>query len=170
MEIKPNSKAAAQIGMIKDFLEQTGENGASLDEIESAITEKIPTRTLQRRLEQMRQTEMVSITGKGKSTRYKLIEIKYEVGNKKDQNKPPIPLSVESIKILTIVSLPELERKPVGYNRDFLELYKPNITSYLKPEETKKLFRLGKTIDQDQVAGTYAREILQRLLIDLSYN
>jgi hypothetical protein len=170
MEIKLSTKATAQIGTIKAFLEQSGEKAASLVEIESAIMVRIPTRTLQRRLEQMKQTGMVSISGKGKSTRYHLIEIKDKVEDTKDQTGQAIPLSNESRKILPIVSRPELERKPVGYNRDFLELYKPKVTSYLRPEETKKLFQLGKTVDQDQVAGTYATEILQRLLIDLSYN
>ena len=170
MDIKFGPKAIAQIVMIKAILEHAGEKGACLDEIESAIIDRIPTRTMQRRLEQMKQAGMVSTSGKGKSTRYHLIEIKDKVEYTKGRTGQAIPLSSESRKILTIVSRPELERIPVGYSREFLDLYKPNITSYLKTEETKKLFQLGKTVDQDQVAGTYAREILQRLFIDLSYN
>ena len=69
-----------------------------------------------------------------------------------------------------MVSRPEGQRKPVGYERDFLENYRPNIDSYLSKEEKQKLAEWGKTRNEEQPAGTYAREILNRLLIDLSWN
>ncbi|MCE7057808.1 Fic family protein [Algoriphagus sp. AGSA1] len=58
----------------------------------------------------------------------------------------------------------------MGYKRIFLENYRPNIDSYLSNEEKQKLAQCGKTRDSEQPAGTYAREILNRLLIDLSWN
>jgi hypothetical protein len=59
----------------------------------------------------------------------------------------------------------------VSYNRDFLDQYQPNTTFYLSPAELKTLERLGKTSSKSiEPAGTYAREILNRLLIDLSWN
>jgi Fic family protein len=58
----------------------------------------------------------------------------------------------------------------VGYNRAFLDAYTPNETYYL-PEETRKHLTEAGRVYQDKLpAGTYAREIHNRLLIDLSWN
>lgn len=51
----------------------------------------------------------------------------------------------------------------------FLDDYRPNITHYLLESLCKHLLKLGKT-DGERPAGTYAREIFNRLLIDLSWN
>jgi Fic family protein len=170
MEIKLSSKASEQIEAIKAVLEQSQEKEGYLEEINKAITLTIPHRTLQRRLEQMQELGMIRTTGQGRSTRYRLIEIDTPGEQDNDRAGSGIPLTKESRDILTMVSRPDTRRTPVGYNRDFLELYQPNITKYLKLQETEKLFQMGQTAHPDQVAGTYARQILQRLLIDLSYN
>lgn len=64
---------------------------------------------------------------------------------------------------------PLTERIPVGYNREFLDKYRPNKTSYLTRETLAHLNRIGHTSDSEKPAGTYARHILDRLLIDLSW-
>jgi hypothetical protein len=61
-------------------------------------------------------------------------------------------------------------RKPVGYNREFLDSYRPNETFYLSEEQRAHLAQVGKPNFADQAAGTYAKQILNRLLIDLSWN
>jgi hypothetical protein len=61
-------------------------------------------------------------------------------------------------------------RKHVSYQRKFLDSYKPNTTFYLPPSITEKLCKLGAGAEQGRPAGTYARKIYQRLLIDLSWN
>lgn len=58
----------------------------------------------------------------------------------------------------------------MGYSQQCLETYVPNITSYLSAAEKQQLAEAGKTARQHEPAGTYAKDILQRLLIDLSYN
>lgn len=68
-----------------------------------------------------------------------------------------------------MVTAPLQKRRPVGYRRDFLESYRPNVDSYLSVEEKKKLAAIGER-GGEQPAGTYARQILNRLLIDLSWN
>ena len=79
-------------------------------------------------------------------------------------------MSIEGKKILKLISLSEIQRIPVGYNKQFLENYLPNIDSYLSPKEKEILLEIGKTQGDNQAAGTYARQILNRLLIDLSWN
>lgn len=81
-----------------------------------------------------------------------------------------IPLSKRSVELLRYVSKPIQARKPIGYNQDFLKSYEPNKTSYLSTSLRKELFVAGKIESIVRPAGTYARHILNRLLIDLSWN
>lgn len=60
-------------------------------------------------------------------------------------------------------------RKPVTYQRAFVESYVPNETSLLPPALAADLFARGRARGQ-QPAGTYARKVLEQLLIDLSWH
>ncbi len=65
---------------------------------------------------------------------------------------------------------PITQRRPVGYDRSLLENYRPNETFYLNdPEWRERLREIGRTPFEQRPAGTYARDILSRLLIDLSW-
>jgi hypothetical protein len=61
-------------------------------------------------------------------------------------------------------------RSPVGYNQHFLRTYEPNKTFYLSEARRAELLTLGRVENRTRPAGTYARNILNRLLIDLSWN
>jgi len=61
-------------------------------------------------------------------------------------------------------------RSPVGYNRVFLDAYRPNKTFYLSKDTRQRLFGLGRSPGGVRPAGTYIRQIYNRLLIDLSWN
>jgi hypothetical protein len=50
-----------------------------------------------------------------------------------------------------------------------VESYRPNETFYLSPEIREHLHQIGRSPDGPRPAGTYARDILNRLLIDLSW-
>lgn len=78
-------------------------------------------------------------------------------------------LSAEGAEALEQVRSPRGARKYVGYNRTWLEAYEPNKTEYIPSGAKAHLHRLGRTPEGDRPAGTYAREILSRLLIDLSW-
>lgn len=81
-----------------------------------------------------------------------------------------ITLSPESEKLLKYISQPIEARSPVGYNRDFLDSYQPNETFYLSAGQRENLLSIGRVETAERPAGTYARNILDRLLIDLSWN
>jgi len=81
-----------------------------------------------------------------------------------------VPLSAASQEMRAYLSQPLNARKPVGYNREFLDSYRPNETFYLSEEQRAHLAQVGKPNFADQAAGTYAKQILNRLLIDLSWN
>jgi Fic family protein len=60
-------------------------------------------------------------------------------------------------------------RQPVTYRRDFVDGYKPNETFLLPQELSDELVGLGRLPEQ-LPAGTYARKVLEQLLIDLSWS
>ena len=61
-------------------------------------------------------------------------------------------------------------RKIVSYERGFLNKYRPNHTGYLSEAEKDHLRTIGTPNFVAQAAGTYAKNVLNRLLIDLSWN
>jgi hypothetical protein len=78
--------------------------------------------------------------------------------------------SQEGSAALALVDRPLTQRTPCSYDRAFLDGYVPNRTYYLRESDRATLAVLGSTPDAEQAAGTYARKILERLLIDLSWN
>jgi fido (protein-threonine AMPylation protein) len=80
-----------------------------------------------------------------------------------------IPLSADSVDILTYIDQPVASRTPVGYQREFLNAYTPNSTWYLSESLRRRLHNIGRTSQDEAPAGTYSRAILNRLLIDLSW-
>lgn len=81
-----------------------------------------------------------------------------------------IPLTAESEVLLEYLAKPTHARTPVGYDQSFLKSYEPNKTFYLDERQRADLLATGKVENTVRPAGTYARNILNRLLIDLSWN
>lgn len=81
-----------------------------------------------------------------------------------------VPISKEGEVLQKLLMRPKSERGRVGYNRDFLTAYRPNETFFLSPKERQYLAEVGATGMSVQPAGTYAKHILNRLLIDLAFN
>lgn len=80
------------------------------------------------------------------------------------------PVSRDGESIRRQVNGPIEGRRPTSYVRAFLDEYRPNEEFYL-PEATRRhLMDLGRTTTTPQPGGTYARQIFERLLIDLSWN
>lgn len=80
-----------------------------------------------------------------------------------------IPLSADAQHLRALLERPRGERTPVGYDVDFLDKYVPGTTWYLHHATRERLRDLGHTAYMGQPAGTYARDIMQRLIIDLSW-
>ena len=166
--------AHIQLNAIKQALANF-ENGASLEEIILATGLNIELRTFQRRMAILKEKGEIIVSGDTRSTRYHLVKEKAQTGVSEPAEpygkmEHVLPLSDASRQIIAAISLPMAMRTPVGYNREFLEKYRPNIDSYLSKGEKQRLEKLGFTGSVNQPAGTYAREIMNRLLIDLSWN
>ena len=127
-------------------------------------------RTAQRWIQQLIREGKVSAAGEGRARRY-LAAAKRPTAAKNGDDAFPdfIPLSADSGDILAYVDQPLEARKPVGYQRDFLEAYEPDRTWYLPEPLRRQLRRIGDTGQTALPAGTYSRAILNRLLIDLSW-
>lgn len=163
---KSKRKLQDQLEIIKNSIANFP-NGASIEDILSHSNLKLNERTLQRRLSKLKKEfKEIEVKGGSKAIRYYLI-------TNETEPKPSllIPLSDNGQEILNFVTQPPHQRKPVSYNRDFLDQYQPNTTFYLSQAELNTFERLGKTSSKSiEPAGTYGREILNRLLIDLSWN
>jgi hypothetical protein len=131
-----------------------------------------PLRTLQYHLKQLVDQKRLVREGKRRGARYHGPRIA-EAGT--DEAKAAgaevtLPLSREGAEIQAYVREPVGARKPVGYDRSFLDAYRPNATFYLTEQERAHLHDVGTPQIAPQAAGTYAKQILSRLLIDLAWN
>jgi hypothetical protein len=82
-----------------------------------------------------------------------------------------LPVSSEAALIRRAVLAPQHLRRPVGYQRAWLEAYRPNETYYLPSALRTRLAELGRAATAVALpAGTHARQVLDRLLIDLAWN
>ena len=78
--------------------------------------------------------------------------------------------STEGLAALAYVRRPLFERRPVAYNVDWLASYRPNHTFYFDDSDRMRLRERGRRTVSSAPAGTYAKRVYSRLLIDLSYN
>jgi len=151
--------------------------GRSIEDIAAALEEKLPRRTLQRRLALLVERKRLAVEGRARGSRYRpaarVVEARGEARGRsraEGHGEAHIPVSPEAEIIRKSVREPTQNRRPVGYNRAFLDAYRPNETFYLSAETRQRLLELGRSPDGVRPAGTYARQIYSRLLIDLSWN
>ncbi len=79
------------------------------------------------------------------------------------------PWSRDALPVIQALSAPLGTRSPVSYQRGFVGGYQPNASSLLPPSLAAGLAEAGRSKEQ-QPAGTYARKVLEQLLIDLSWS
>lgn len=138
--------------------------GASLQEISENLPESMPRRTLQRRLSALVDQAILTRVGSGSAVRYSIAQTEVQALTY-DINYSP-----EALEIEHYVNQHVSKRRPVGYQREFLESYQPNKTFYLPEKVRQDLQIRGQQNLAEKPAGTFARKILDRLLIDISWN
>lgn len=157
-------------------------DGVGIASLESAITQRLNAplirRTLQRRLDLLMADGKILGEGKSVARVYKpdsmpaLVQLEGVAATVQTGIATLdvyVPVSVEGAKVREWVRQALMHRRPVGYQREFLEVYQPGVTWYL-PESTRaQLHEMGRTPQDARPAGTYARDILNRLLVDLSW-
>jgi hypothetical protein len=85
------------------------------------------------------------------------------------KNKNPI-FSSDAMSLLSYLETPSYARKRSSYQFELIDNYIPNQTQYVSEAIRVRLYEAGKRFNKQLAAGTYAKKISQRLLIDLSYN
>ena len=147
-------------------------------QIHDALELPPPRRTLQYRLKFLVDNHRLVMEGVSRSARYRVPPVQAGqaralagiVTAQAQPVVPWIPLSEPGAEIREHVRRPLEGRTPVGYNRAFLDSYRPNATFYLSQAERAQLQEVGRANISTQPVGTYAKQLLDRLLIDLSWN
>ncbi|MEJ1964386.1 MAG: hypothetical protein WDO56_23720 [Gammaproteobacteria bacterium] len=158
----------------------TASGGVAVDELTQQLRPAVSRRTLQRRLAQWSASGAIRAEGAGKARRYFAAEAgrglvinpgsgSLAIAGGSATVDEYVPLSVEGQAVRELVGQPIVRRNPVGYRREFLDRYQPNVTSYVTDRIARHLLEIGRTPNGSRPAGTYARDILNRLLIDLSW-
>ncbi|MGH8581274.1 MAG: Fic family protein [Gammaproteobacteria bacterium] len=149
--------------------------GVGVDMLIAALGGKPSRRTLQRRLADLVHQGRIVQRREWRSVRYRQAPIVGTVDatlpllEGRVTGEVYVPISPEGEAIKAYVRQPIQYRRPVGYNIEFLEAYHPNATWYLPQKLCNQLHVLGCSRADQAPAGTFAREILNRLLIDLAW-
>lgn len=150
----------------------------SMEAIAQKLGNRLQLRTLQRRLALLVEQRRIERTGGRRAARYRKLpeSAAGEAAAAAAVQKPlhaftrdDIPVSAQGAEIRAYVSQPRHLRSPVGHRLAFLEQYHPNHTAYLPLELREQLHTLGRSPADQTPAGTFAKDILSRLLIDLSW-
>jgi hypothetical protein len=150
--------------------------GATAQQIlRASAPPRIPLRTLQYHLKNLVVKKRLIKNGEGRWTRYTLPlpPAKSDltpIAGSSDSEAFVISLSPAAMAIRDYIRQKPEARKPVGYDRSFLDVYRPNVSFYLSENERRHLADVGRPKFAEQPAGTYAKAILSRLLIDLAWN
>jgi Fic family protein len=174
----PKITAPAEYEVVVNAVRQHPD-GASIEMIQSVLGDGTARRTLQRRLNELVKQGRLAGEGRNRGALYRLppeprvtvqvkgVAAKGEVAQ--ISTEIYVPVSAEGSRLRDLVRRPVTLRTPVGYRREFLLDYRPNDTWYLPAETRTRLRELGETPSAERPPGTYARDVLGRLLIDLSW-
>jgi len=151
--------------------------GVQVSTIREGLPYQLPPRMLQRRLALLAEQRRLIAEGWGKGRRYRAPVTLASKGSSaagspvaEARGEVYVPTSSEAEAVKQVIRAPIQERRPVGYQRAFLDDYRPNVTYYLPAETRARLLDMGRSPHSERPAGTYARTIYSRLLIDLSWN
>lgn len=144
--------------------------GVGITDLEEALSVTgivMNRRSLLRRLSMLIESSRIRATGAYKGRIYwPIISQSTEVTEPEEESL--IPLSEAGREVRSYVSQPIQRREPVGYQRDFLLSY-PDSGPYLDDATRAHLHQIGRSHQEALPAGTMARQVMGRLLIDLSW-
>ncbi|MGH6926405.1 MAG: Fic family protein [Propylenella sp.] len=133
----------------QDILDYIAANpGARRKHIRRHTAPDVSAPTIWRALKRLLDEGKLQIAGRGPSTAYSL---------------------AGAAVIRAHLQTPYNRRKPASYSKEFLDRYIPDKTFYLSAADRERLLAAGQPAPPPLPAGTYARRILERLLVDLSW-
>lgn len=143
-------------------------DGMGIEALEAVLAE-IPRRSLQRHVAALLAQGRLRAEGNGRARKYQAVDPTPPPDDDPRVAAPEITISPQAAQVRDLVRRPLAQRAPVGYRREFLDHYRPNETAWLAPPLRAHLHRLGRSLAEGRPAGTYATQVLDRLLIDLSW-
>lgn len=155
-------------------LAQAGQPAVSSTDVIKAM--QASSATVRRHLDSLCSRGEVIRTGKARATRYRLkasgaagLPAAATAAARGDEAQAHPALSAAAWQLSRRLEVPLAARDPVAYKRDFVDSYVPNTSWLMPPELAEELYRAGRSQGQ-QPAGTYARKVMEPLLIDLSWS
>jgi fido (protein-threonine AMPylation protein) len=157
-------------------LVSAGHERVSSTQLVEATGSSLP--AVKRMLSRLVADKRIEVIGKARATRYRLPAPGTTVEVGKTTTRPSAAevqrriaptWRAASMELQQRLALPLAARSPVTYRREFVDGYKPNETFLLPSELAEELAGLGRHPGQ-LPAGTYARKVLEQLLIDLSWS
>jgi len=158
--MKPRDKKMVILRQLGQESEPIG-----LPELMDRLQGDFKERSVRRWLDQFVDEGLVEKSGQRRGTKYCVVQ--RSVRRKEVVNSC---FGSDSLEAIRYVKKPVFERTPTAYEDSWLDAYQPNKTFYFKESTRKQLHEAGFRAAENDPAGTYARQIYNRLLIDLSYN
>ena len=170
----PRFTATQELDRLVELI-STEPDSMGIETIEQRLGTPIHRRTLQRRLAWLVEQQRIEMLGERRTARYRRplpAAVRAEEPEPTWRTPPQpddLPVSAAGAEIRAYVTQPRHLRSPVGYRQSFLEQYHPNHTAYLPSALREQLHAMGRSPAEQTPAGTFARDMLNRLLIDLSW-
>jgi Fic family protein len=169
-QVPPTLKSRMTADRLLPAIAAASVRGAGISVTELSTLDGASTATIKRHLALLLHEKKIVRIGQARATRY-LATTAGASAAAAEQAPPdlPFPLTAQSRALRQIIAQPLAMRTPVSYRRSFIDSYEPNHSSLLPPQLAADLARKGAMPGQ-QPAGTYARKVLESLLIDLSWS
>jgi Fic family protein len=184
-----NTPNSLILNELRQIISQSGSAGVGMATLEQALMARgqpMPRRTILRKLGDLMAVGAVQSSGKQRGVIYRAVPLAqpwpsiqppiHEVREPEPSslvNTPmQVPLSAQGLEIRDHIRQPLPQRASVGYQRSLVDQYIPKQTAYLSAQQRARLWEQGRTAlagQAEQPAGTYARQIFDRLLVDLSW-
>lgn len=118
------------------------------EDIRKKVAPDVSETTMWRTLKRLTDEGKLAVTGKARATGYTI---------------------AGSAVVCAYLQTPYNRRAPKTYNNEFLDGYVPDRTFYLSEPDRERLHEAGRPAGPPLPAGTYARRILEKLLVDLAW-
>ncbi len=122
--------------------------GAGREDVRRNVAPEVSSPTVWRALKRLVDDGRLEVFGKGRATGYSL---------------------AGSAVVRAHLQTPYNRRRPAVYRKEFVDRYVPNKSFYLGRDDRQRLHEVGRPVPPARPAGAFARRILERLLVDLSW-
>jgi len=162
-----NPKKLAVLSALKKLEKKV--KTVQLQELMTALGDQFSERSVRRWLAEGVVEGQVEKIGQKRATGYRTVEQNKIIASSLSDEKQ-FSFTPQADAVLEKIKKPVLQRQSVIYNKSWIDSYRPNHTFYLTLDQRNALKAIERPESDATPAGTYARKIYDRLLVELSYN